>query len=526
MRRFLSIWFPTWPTDRWRRRAEPVLGPLALTASGQGGIRLTAVDEAASAIGLSSGMTLADARALAPHLLAAGAEPESDAASLAMLADWASRYSPWSAVDGVDGIRLDITGCAHLSVTRLPCSAIWSGVSPGSVSRRTEALPTRPHLLGPGRAIVRSRRTLCCLRAKPSRFSPCPSRHCAYRMRWSRRLPGLACATSARLPRFPARRSAEGSASSCCRGSIVCSARSRTDLAAQVDRAVADAPRLAEPIGRREDIDAALLHLLERLCRDLSQKGRGARRLDLAFYCVDATVHRLVVGTSRPTHDPAHLMRLFTERLDNVDPGFGIEAMALEATETEILAPLQTGLAGEMAAGDLALLIDRLQNRLGRNRVVQLVPVESHVPERAEMRAPALSVPPGRHTSAAKRASRPLKLLLPPEPIDATAPIPDDPPLSFRWRRIVHRVAHADGPSASVPNGGDPTPVAPADYYRVEDTEGRRFWVYREGLYGAKRTAALVPHGFFHELRRASGHDQFQFPAGCLASARVGGARA
>ena len=150
----------------------------------------------------------------------------------------------------------------------------------------------------------------------------------------------------------------------------------------------------------------------------------------------------------------------------------------------------------------MAGLIDRLQNRLGPNRVVQLIPVESHLPERAEVQDAAqpsyslkrLKPRPG----FPLKSTRPLALLPIPEPIEAIAPVPDDPPLSFRWRRIQHRVAFADGPERIGPEWwrAEASPKV-RDYYRVEDQAGRRFWLYREGLYGAAEPPRWFLHGFF-----------------------------
>ena len=42
------------------------------------------------------------------------ADPVADARALAGLADWCGRYTPWTATHGDDCILLDITGCAHL----------------------------------------------------------------------------------------------------------------------------------------------------------------------------------------------------------------------------------------------------------------------------------------------------------------------------------------------------------------------------------------------------------------------------
>ncbi len=522
MRRFLCLWFPRFPTDRWRRlRPDAPPGPLALTQAGQGGVRLTAVDPAAAALGLATGMRLADARALVPELIAEEAEPRADAASLAALADWCGRYSPWRAVDGGDGLRIDITGCAHLFASEMEdgeaalirdaarrlaafgfteigfaiadtpaASWGWARFRPPGASPILPPGDDRPLLALPAAALRLDAETLDALRTL-----------------------GLdSVGAMARLPRAPLGRRL---------GMAVLDRLDRMfgRLAEPISpQATAEPWRarriFAEPIGRREDIDAVTLDLAERLCREMSLKGRGARRLELAFYRVDGAVQRLAIGTSRPNHAAPHLMRLFAERLDQVDPGFGIEAMVLEATETGPVTPAQTALSGDgdMDEADLAGLIDRLRNRLGSDRVARLVPHESHMPERAEVLRPALSAPSPSHGFAARRfggrvrvswtppqkAARPIKLLPIPEPVTAMAPVPDDPPLSFRWRGAVHLVTAADGPERIGPEWWIlGAPRKPRDYYRVEDGQGRRFWLYREGLYGAAEPPRWFLHGFF-----------------------------
>jgi protein ImuB len=95
------------------------------------------------------------------------------------------------------------------------------------------------------------------------------------------------------------------------------------------------------------------------------------------------------------------------------------------------------------------------------------------------------------------KSARPLTLLPIPEPIEAIAPVPDDPPLSFLWRRIRRRVAFADGPERIGPEWWLPAQGRARDYYRVEDAQGRRYWLYREGLYGATEPPRWFLHGFF-----------------------------
>jgi protein ImuB len=154
----------------------------------------------------------------------------------------------------------------------------------------------------------------------------------------------------------------------------------------------------------------------------------------------------------------------------------------------------------------LALLADRLGNRIGFANLRRLAPRESHLPERAVAVLPALA-PPGKQIWRSGPA-RPIRLLAPPETVEAMAPVPDDPPILFRWRRLQHRVRRADGPeriAAEWWRNPDPArerempddPGAIRDYYRVEDEEGRRFWLFRAGLYRPDRPARWFIHGVF-----------------------------
>jgi protein ImuB len=218
----------------------------------------------------------------------------------------------------------------------------------------------------------------------------------------------------------------------------------------------------------------------------------------------------VTVGTSRPCREPRQLHRLFQEKLETVDPGFGIERALLEAEVAEPLLPepiAWRGLgAGDLdQARDLAPLVDRLSNRLGREAVARLVPRESHMPERAQRRVPALSglepAPfPVRQTFR-EAPSRPLRLLARPEPVEAMAPLPDEPPVLFRWRRVLHRIRRVAGPERLAPEWWRTGWVDPdgqsRDYFAVEDEDGCRFWLFREGLY---LPGAPLPRWYLHGL--------------------------
>jgi protein ImuB len=272
---------------------------------------------------------------------------------------------------------------------------------------------------------------------------------------------------------------------------------------------------LVEPLIQTEALLPVTRRLLGQLCAGLEAAGLGARRLTLACYRVDNSTAAVTIGTSRPCRDARQLAGLLAEKLEALDPGFGIERVILEAAVVEPLLPeplawRQMGAGDLDQARDLAPLVDRLSNRLGRGAVAQLVPHQSHVPERAQRRVPALSQKPvpfpvrARHGGA---PSRPLRLLARPEPIEAVAPLPDEPPVLFRWRRALHKVAHVAGPERLAPEwwrqpDADPAnpdlAAATRDYFAVEDTQGGRFWLFREGLY--LTGAATLPRWYLHGL--------------------------
>ena len=461
-----------------------------LTAPAQGGLRLTAVDAQAAAEGLYPGQRLTDARALVPELHAADADLFADGQALARLADWCGRYTPWSAVCGEDGLSLDITGCAHLfggeaaliaDLTRRLASfgiAARAAVADTPAAAWAWARFGDSEILDPGTGLESG--------MGRDRLAQLPVE--------ALRLPAL---TVESLRRLGLRRI--GDLASLPRGPL--SARMGAELLSRLDRAFGTeaesiSPRrlapswrarlvFADGISRREDFDLATRELLAELCRALEADGRGVRRLELAFYRVDGTAQFLEIGTSRPTRDAAHLARLFAEPLGTVEPGFGIETMILGAVVTDPLAAQQMALPRSGPLGHrrhdvegLAPVLDRLQGRLGRNAVVRLVPVASHVPERAVTVAPALNeLPPLRWPA---ELPRPVQLLASPEPIDVSE---DEGGLRhFRWRRIEHRIAESEGPERIAPEwwrtAGD---QIARDYFWLQDEEGRRYWVYRAG---------------------------------------------
>jgi protein ImuB len=241
-----------------------------------------------------------------------------------------------------------------------------------------------------------------------------------------------------------------------------------------------------EPLLTAEAFSSVIVRLVETVCGDLERAGQGARRLDLLFERVDGSVQAIRIGTARPVRDARHLGRMLDERLERVDPGHGVEAMRLVVAAADPLGFVQTAssLVGE-APFDIAPLVDRLANRLGDGRIYRIGPVESDVPERSVRRVSPLSPVVGSGAAGGWPADlpRPVRLLDPPQPIEAMALLPDHPPVAFTWRRVRHLVRHADGPERIAGEWWkrDREWVSVRDYFRVEDEHGRRFWLFRRG---------------------------------------------
>jgi protein ImuB len=481
--------------------------PFALLRTERQRRMVVAVNRAAAAAGIGPGHTLSDARALEPALEVAEATPEEDAALLGRIADWARRYSPWTAADEPDGVVIDITGCAHLFANHLcegePALAadLTGRLRAAGFSARAAIADTPAAAWGLVRFGSPEDRRLERLDGLPLAALRLPVEMVeGLHALGLRRIGDLHAMPRAGLAaRFGSRLLQHYD-----------QAFGRLDEPISPRRPVPEhRERLtfAEPISTPESIAGALRHLLGRLCKGLEAAGQGVRRLRLDAHRTDQRVddepQSLMLGTSRPTRDPAALARLAAPLLERIDPGPGLETLVLSATETGPLTAIQTGIDGEGADSQgiddrLAELVDRLALRLGERAVLRLVPRESWLPERCVAPlAPVEALPVPKPWPAGR--PRPLRLLTPPEPIEATAPLPDDPPLQFVWRGLRHRVSRAEGPERIEcewwrPEGS--LGLAVRDYYRVEDGAGRRFWLFRAGLYRPGEWPRWFLHGF------------------------------
>ncbi|TWA86466.1 protein ImuB [Azospirillum brasilense] len=525
-RRILSLWLPRLPTDAHSRRHPERRGhPLAAILAERGRLGVAAVNRGAEEAGVWPGMSLADARAIEPALAVFDADPESDARLLERIAGWCTRYTPWTAPDGPDGVALDITGCAHLFGGEAAMAAdLTARLTAAGFESRLAMADTPAAAWALARFAAPS---LTLPRCAGEGIQPSPGQRGrggpAKREGGGNRADTLLSPLPVAALRLPAA-TVEGLAAVGLRriGDLralpraTLAARFGPELLRRLDQAYGrlDEPlsprlpvpphcaRLAlpEPITTAEAIAEALRRLLTALCAGLEKTGEGARRLLLELHRVDRRLEEapqtLAIGTGHPVRRPDALMRLFAQKLDRVEPGPGLELMVLSATEAGPLAAAQAALdGGADGQPELAELMDRLGNRLGERAVLRLVPRQSWLPERSVAPASAFAAASGGALWPADRP-RPVRLLAPPEPIEAMALLPDDPPSMFRWRGARHRVRRADGPERIAAEwwrrDGEPR-----DYYRIEDEAGRRFWVFRQGLYRPGVAALWFLHGFF-----------------------------
>jgi protein ImuB len=474
-------------------------------------MRISRLDREAERIGLRKGHGVTEARAICPSLDILPAEPAADRALLEALADWCDSYTPLVALDGDDGLYLDITGCAHLHggeralLDGLLSSLFALGVEARGAISSSPGLSWAVSHFGEGGVIDAD--------VAEAALAPLPTP--------ALRLPkdtaemlgrvGLkAIGDLLPLPRAPLAR------------------RFGPLLLLRLDQALGleDEPisprlpvpvlsaerRLFDPVSSADDILALSAHLAGSLKEGLERRGEGGRLFALLLFRVDGRVFRIQAATSAPQRDPDRITLLFRERLaavhDGLDAGYGFEIVRLCVLTAEPFETVQEGFAdGTGDSCSLSAFAERIVARFGPDSLLAVTLAESHLPERAARLAPILDRleserAVGRNGAAAVTATacmdRPLRLFTPPEPVETMAGVPEDAPKSFRWRRSLYRIARTEGPERIAAEwwiDGENQPSR--DYFRVEDEAGRRFWLFREGIYGGQ---PHLPRWFIHGI--------------------------
>ncbi|HWI85790.1 MAG TPA: DNA polymerase Y family protein [Sphingomonas sp.] len=532
-RRYLAIWLPMLAEDIWRldNKILPGTGrgtmrsmveghcgsadlPLHRTSCGpppqallgedlpivfveklNNAMRVTALTRSALALGLAPGLTLADARARAPELVALDRNHAAEARLLARIVVDCVRYTPMAASEPPDGVILDITGCTHAFDGEQGLKAdLDRRLGQGGITARL-ALGDTPEQ---ARALARFGRDGGDLLALPvEALEAEPATTLALRRAGLKRIGDLSCRPRKMLAaRFG-------------------------DLAIRLGRLLGEQDqhispqrplpaifalrRFAEPIARVEDALACIEQLAVQAAETLRERHQGGRRFVARLFRSDGAIAVVEIITGQPTRDPALLIRLFRERIDAladpIDPGFGFDLVRLDVPATEPLAARQDDYTAPPRHEEkLAELVDRLSARLGARRISRARPENSHIPECAAVCCAPAQVPVWEPVPQGEPPLRPLRLFDPPQPIGAVmSEVPDGPPMRFTWRGRNYSIARWEGPERIAAEwwrrrdrGG-----RPRDYYRVEDADGHRFWLFRHGLHAP---GGAEPDWYIHGL--------------------------
>lgn len=464
--------------------------------------RIVALSPRAAPLGLEPGLPLADARSRVPELLAIPYDRQADRGALDRLARLCHAYSPVAAADQPQGLMLDITGCAHLHGGDIPMRrALVSRLADMGFSARA-AIGSTPDA---ARALARFGG------GDDVRTLPVAALEVEDEARIALHLAGFrTIGELAGLPRAPLAARF---------GQHLVTLLERL-LAQEDPRLTPDRPpdpiktdlRFAEPISRTDHVLEAIEELMERAAEGMARRGEGGRAFAVRLHRSDGHVASLSIETGAPTRDPALLLRLLRERIDSLadplDPGFGYDALDLVVTRAEPLIEYQTGLMENAPQRhDIGPLLDRLAVRYGAHCLLRFAAGNSHVPERAGRLNPANAPEPDVPWPSVETGDpplRPLLLLDPPQRVEVLAAVPDGPPRRFRWRGRDYRIIAQEGPERIASEwwrrrtSHPGNPGRTRDYYRIEDEDGHRFWLFRHGLYERETvTPSWYVHGLF-----------------------------
>ena len=475
-----------------RARGAPFNAPLVVSGKIGNALHVYALEAKAARLGLHKGQPLANARAMVQPLCIVPADEKADAALLEDIADWCDRFTPLVSLDAPDGLFLDITGAAHLCggeatmlerVTKAIGKqgfTVRGAIAGTSLAAHALARYVPGHIAAPG--------------DEAAAVTPLPitALDCDDKSMRALRHAGLKTIGMV-AERLHSELSERLGKNFVTRLKVILGAeeqplqprRPLPDLMAE--------QHFAEPIVAEEAIAASLLGLAQSLSGILEREGRGVRLLEAAFFRADGKVTRIAIRTGEPLRDPRIRLRLLRQKLDALadplDPGFGFDLVRLEALLAEETKPGTISFDhDENARRQIAFLVDRLSARFGEHRVQRFVSQDTHIPEAAGVAVPAQDRDFGQENWSLKRRPddpprRPLRLLERAEQISVpVSQVPDGPPLRFRWRSVQFDVARAEGPERIAMEWWKKEGLT-RDYFRIETSEGQRFWLYRDGLH-------------------------------------------
>lgn len=494
-KRYMCIRFPFLATDRIEKQ-QPRLSeiPFVLTQAQHGRMQIQAVNRRALQEGISCGMVLADAQAILPHLASSSYDTDATADTLTILAEWCIRFSPVVSVHAPNSLVLDISGCAHLwGGEKKYCKQILDRLYSGGYQAQVAIADTigcawgLAHY-GQSCTIVPPAQQAIALAILPPsalRIS-LPVQQRLHKL-------GFRCIEEfISIPDSTLRR----------RFGDELIVRLQQALGIHIETVDPIFPippyqeRLSclEPITTATGIQIALRRLLTTLCNRLAKEGKGIRQAVFYGHRIDGNLQKISIGTGRASCNPAHLFKLFEFKIPTIEPALGIELFVLDATlvENEQI-PQESLWQTKGGQVQIAELLDNIAAKVGTHRIQRFLPAEHHWPERAIQATYSLDAHP--QSAWPTHRHRPLHLLQQPEPIEVMVPLPDYPPVLFRHHKKVYKLVKADGPER-IEQEWWISSGQPRDYYKVEDENGARYWLFRSGYYGHGDPKWFL-HGFF-----------------------------
>jgi len=472
-KRFVTIWFRHLKAD-WLSRRQPELLhiPFVLAFPDHGRMIVTAVNRIGENEGINAGMAVADARAIVPGLKVIDDKTEWSVKLLNSLAKYCIRFTPCVAIDEPDGLILDVTGCAHLwGGDLLYITAILNRFKSFGYDVKAGIADT----IGAAWAITRFHQSEMVIQKDQQSYallflSPAALRLQQDTVELLYKLGLTQIRNFIGMPRSVLKR------------------RFGDHLLQRLDQAVGQEEERIQPVEEpqpyhewlpcpelilsRTGIEIALQKLLEKLCSRLQHEQKGVRQVSFKCYRIDG-------------------------KIQQVEPDLGIELFLLEANKVEELLPMQEKLwAGNNGLHNVKFseLIDRIANRIGANNIHRYLPDEHYWPERSIRLAS--SIDETATTAWRVDKPRPIQLLTQPERIEVSAPIPDYPPMLFRYKGKLHKIVKADGPERIEREWWIEEGLH-RDYYSVEDEDGCRYWLFRSGHYAGDKNPQWFIHGFF-----------------------------
>ncbi len=545
----MSLWFPRLAAEHSVRQGLGMPGmPFAVV--GQEGQRqvLVSLSIEAEAAGLRRGQPLSDAYAMCSTLQTRLMDPQVDHDVLNALCRWAGKFSPWVSEEPPETLVADITGCAHLfggeatllDQVKTECAGLGLTLR-ASIADSVGAAWALARFSGKEVAGTRSgddiaqearaTRSRAARRRhwerggpKPEAMAPssCGARIVPPGQVWAALadLPVAALRIEedmvARLNRLGLRRIGDlaGQPRAGLRRRFGHSLLQRLDQALGTEPEPVNPARprhhfgvrltLPEPIGSKEDIEAAIKRLLPTLEERLRTTGRGMRQVRLECHRSDHKVSRVEIGLAHAVTALDRVCALLMMKADGIDAGCGIDMIRLVATVAEpvtsrahatLAAAAHDGTMQSTRERQTECLLNRIGARIGLETVIRLHPAESHIPEKtfnvlhAAWSEPAKAWPQ-------PRTFRPLELWRP-EIVTVPKEGPELP-ATFHWRGRAFETRAALGPERIAPEWWLDEPewrTGVRDYWRVTTRTGERLWLYF--AHGAAKSPGWFCQGSF-----------------------------